>query len=247
MMPPDGDDTCRNEVSGTQPVSFPDRTGAVPAGMTPGRVNHPACRLGYVEVELPTSRGAAAGRYYGSEWPDAAVIFVGGAGGGWDTPARDLYPRLCVELAAEGIGALRVRFRDSRDLGECVFDVLAGAEYLSTLGAARLGFVGHSAGGAAVIQAAARTPAARAVATLATQSNGAQAAADLPRGCALLLAHGGADEVLTPYNSRFAHGLARKPKRLVVYPGAGHGLDEVAEEVHILVGDWLRRWLAATR
>jgi hypothetical protein len=52
---------------------------------------------------------------------------------------------------------------------------------------------------------------------------------------------------LTPFNSRFAHDLARKPKRLVVYPGAGHSLDEVADELHALVGDWLRTWLKATR
>jgi dienelactone hydrolase len=215
--------------------------------MTPGRVNDPDSSSGYVEVELPTSRGDVAGRYYGPERPDAGVVFVGGAGGGWDTPAGGFYPKLCAELAADGFGALRVEFRAPRDLGECVVDVLAGAEYLSTLGVSRLGLVGHSAGGAAVIQAGARTPAARAVVTLATQSNGAQAAAELPPGCALLLAHGGDDEVLTPYNSRFAHRLAHKPKRLVLYRGAGHGLDEVAGEVHLLVGDWLRRWLAATR
>jgi pimeloyl-ACP methyl ester carboxylesterase len=137
--------------------------------MTPGRVNDPDSSSGYVEVELPTSRGDVAGRYYGPERPDAGVVFVGGAGGGWDTPAGGFY------------------------------------------------------------------------------SNGAQAAAELPPGCALLLAHGSDDEVLTPYNSRFAHRLAHKPKRLVLYRGAGHGLDEVAGEVHLLVSDWLRRWLAATR
>jgi len=215
--------------------------------MTPGRVNDPTSSPCHVELELSMSRGDVGGRYYGPERPGAAVVFVGGAGGGWDTPARDLYPRLYADLATEGLGALRVRFREPRDLEESAFDVLAGAEYLSGLGVARLGFVGHSAGGAAVIQAAARTPTARAVVTLATQSNGAQAAADLPPGCALLLAHGSDDEILTPFNSRFAHGLAHKPKRLIVYPGAGHGLDEVADELQVLIGDWLRTWLAATR
>src|SRR5437763_9621695 len=215
--------------------------------MTPGRVNHPASSLGYVEMELPTSRGDATCRYYGPERPEAAVVFVGGAGGGWDTPARGLYVRLCAELAAEGLSALRVRFRDPRDLGECVVDVLAGVAYLATRGISRLGLVGHSAGGAAVIQAAARTPTARAVVTLATQSNGAQAAAELPAGCALLLAHGSADDILTPSNSRFTHDLAHEPKRLVVYQGAGHGLDEAADDLHALVSGWLRTWLSATR
>lgn len=40
----------------------------------------------------------------------------------------------------------------------------------------------------------------------------------------------------------FKHELQAKsqePKRLMLYPGADHGLDEVAQEVHQVVRDWV--------
>ena len=33
--------------------------------------------------------------------------------------------------------------------------------------------------------------------------------------------------------------LAHEPKRLILYPGADHVLDEAAEEVHVAVRDWI--------
>ena len=58
-------------------------------------------------------------RYYKAEVTDskAAVIYVGGVGGGWDSPAKELYPRLSQKLAKyDGINSLRIRFRYSTDL-----------------------------------------------------------------------------------------------------------------------------------
>ena len=72
-------------------------------------------------------------RYYKAEVTDskAAVIYVGGVGGGWDSPAKELYPRLSQKLAKDdGINSLRIRFRYSTDLEESILDVLAGIEFL---------------------------------------------------------------------------------------------------------------------
>jgi hypothetical protein len=44
-------------------------------------------------------------------------------GGGWDTPAKELCPRLAVRLQEDGIGSLRVRFRNPTDSEEAVHDV----------------------------------------------------------------------------------------------------------------------------
>jgi pimeloyl-ACP methyl ester carboxylesterase len=103
-----------------------------------------------------------------------------------------------------------------------------------------MGFVGHSFGGAVVIRAAAAAERVRAVVTLATQSYGAGLAAELGPRCALLLIHGTRDTVLPSDASRLVFDLAEEPKRLVILPGAGHGLDEAAPEVERLVRDWLQ-------
>jgi dienelactone hydrolase len=178
-------------------------------------------------------------RLYGVPGATRAALYVGGIGGDWDTPARGLYPRLGLELRAERIASLRVRFRHPTDLEEAVLDVLAGLAYLESTGVRAAALVGHSFGGAVVLLAAARSPLARAVVTLATQSYGTDAAEELPPGCALLLLHGEDDTVLPPSCSRSVYRIAREPKRLIVYPGADHGLDEVADEVHAAVRGWI--------
>jgi pimeloyl-ACP methyl ester carboxylesterase len=202
------------------------------------------CPDGYRPVTIVTDRGEVAGRHYAAP-SSAAVILVGGAGGGWDTPARGLYPTLCQEFAAEGISSLRLRFREPSDLGESVLDVLAGITFFADSGDDAIGLIGHSFGGAVAIQAAAAMPLVRAVAALAIQRRGADPAADLAPRCALLLAHGLGDEVLSPDCSRAVFRIAGEPKRLELFPGAKHGLDEVAGEVRALVREWMIRHLSA--
>ena len=65
----------------------------------------------------------------------------------------------------------------------------------------------------------------------------------LPRDCAVLLLHGKADAVLPPQSSEFVFQMAHEPRRLVLYDGAGHGLDEAAGEVEAVLRAWLRERL----
>ncbi len=188
---------------------------------------------------MPSARGPVACRWYAAPGSRAAVIWVGGVGGGWDTPAKQLYPRLAERLQADGIASLRIRFRNPTDLEEAVHDVSTGLTFLEKDGAERLGFVGHSFGGAVVIEAATTTPLARAVVTLATQSYGADRVNELNRHCALLLIHGMRDSVLASASSQYVHQLAHEPKRLQIYGAASHGLDEAAEDIERLVHEWL--------
>jgi len=98
--------------------------------MTITGVHEGETRDGYREVTLSTTRGDVECRYYPAGDAQKAVVFVGGIGGDFDTPARGLYPLLCGELAREGIAALRVRFRHPTVLEEATLDVLAGLTFL---------------------------------------------------------------------------------------------------------------------
>jgi hypothetical protein len=82
---------------------------------------------GYIPIKLLTSRkDGVECRYYYAEGAKKAVILVGGIGGGWDTPARGLYPQLCQKLVNnETIRSLRVQYRYPRDLDESITDVIA--------------------------------------------------------------------------------------------------------------------------
>ncbi len=199
---------------------------------------------GYQPVRLKTSRGNVDCRYYPVAGTQRGVIWVGGVGGGWDTPAQGLYPRLCQEFICqefmdEAIASLRVRFRHPTQMEESILDVLAGINYLQSEGVKLIALTGHSFGGAVVIQAAAISQAVRTVVTLATQSYGADAVSQLASPCSILLLHGTADQVLTPACSKYVYELAHEPKRLILYQGADHGLDQVATEVHQVAHDWI--------
>lgn len=193
----------------------------------------------YHEVKLITSRGSIHCRYYPVKDAQKAAIWVGGVGGDWDTPACGLYPLLCQELMREGIASLRVRYRYPTKLEESILDVLAGLTYLQDEGIKDFALTGHSFGGAVVIQAAAQSPDVRTVVTLATQTYGTNPATELATRCSLLLLHGMADRVLSPYCSQRVYQLALEPKHLILYPNADHGLNEVADEVYQVVRHWI--------
>ncbi len=195
---------------------------------------------GFETVVLDTTRGPVEMRYYPVDHAHRAAIFVGGVGGGFDTPVRGwLYPRLSQRLRGEGVAALRVRYRKPGELLECVLDVLAGAQFLQSEGAERIAVCGHSFGGAVVIQAAAASDLIRTCIALSTQTMGVDPAPDLAPRCSLLLGHGTADEVLPHRCSEYVHRIAGEPKRLVLKEGARHGLDEWADELPDLLDQWI--------
>jgi hypothetical protein len=188
-------------------------------------------RRGLVDVLLYEAAGAKAG-----------VLLVGGVGGGFDTPALGLYPRLGEELLRHGLSTLRLKYRHSTDLAESVHDVLAGVDFLVERGLGRVALVGHSLGGAVTIDAGARSPWVVTVVGLAPQSYGTGAVSKLPPR-SLLLIHGMSDTVLPPSCSLSIHERALGKKELELIPGAGHMLDEAAERIFIRVRDWLLREL----
>jgi hypothetical protein len=200
---------------------------------------------GYREVVAHTTRGELDLRHYVARGGQAGVVWLGGVGGGWDTPARDLYPRLCRALAEREISSVRVKFRHSTSLPEAVLDALTALHLLEKAGVERLAIVGHSFGGAVAIQAAVHQPRVRTLVTLATQSFGASAASALGPERSLLLVHGTNDTILPAFCSEMVHRIATAERRLVLLDGAGHSLDEAADEVAEIVDAHLLAALGA--
>jgi hypothetical protein len=181
---------------------------------------------------------------YEASGAKAGALLAGGVGGGFDTPALGLYPRLGEELLRHGLSTLRVKYRNPVDLTEAVHDVLAGVDFLVARGLERVALVGHSFGGAVMIDAGAQSPWVSTVVGLAPQSYGTEAVSELPPR-SLLLIHGTSDVVLPASCSLSIHERARGKKELELIPDAGHVLDEDAERVFRRVRDWLLRELRA--
>lgn len=163
--------------------------------------------------------------------------------GGWGTPAIRLYLRLCGSLARIGIDGLRVRYLlHPADLLESVFDTLAGVAFLKEEHRTKaIRLVGHTFGGAVVIQAAVEaSDIVSTIVTLATQSYGAAyEVSKLKQWTSALMIHGTDDKVLAVYCSEQVYQKAHEPKQIVLCEGAGHRLGEVSEEVYELVYGWL--------
>ncbi len=197
----------------------------------------------YRPLTIQTDRGSVHSRYYDADGSDRGLVMVGGVGGGFDSPARNLYPRLCEDLQQLGIRCLRIRYRHPAYLGEAVLDTVLGIRFLKRQGVRSLGLIGHSLGGAVVIQAAAADPAVRTIVTLSTQCFGAEPLAAMPADVSVLLIHGSADRVLPPSCSEAARQLARGRASLVIYEGAGHVLREAAPRVYADVRSWILQHL----
>jgi hypothetical protein len=196
-------------------------------------------------VSVPTERGLVRCLFHRGRPGAGAVVMVGGTDGGFDGPAERIYPSLAQELSSEGTGSLRLGFRIARAPGpieEGVYDVLAGVDFLRREGAGGIALIGHSYGGAVVIEAATRSPAVSAVVALSTQTAGAQNAALVaPRP--LLLVHGADDRRLPPQCSRLVHAWAHEPKELVILEGAKHSMRQRRDDLLRLLVTWLRHHL----
>ena len=63
----------------------------------------------------------------------------------------------------------------------------------------------------------------------------------------LLLIHGSTDDILDKAASEDIFSRASEPKKIVIIEGAGHGLSESAEEVFVLLKDFIQKHAADDR
>lgn len=189
-------------------------------------------------LRLITDAGTIEARYHPAATDDAAVLWVFGAGGGLGGPAGGVYARLGARLAPRGVASLELDYRRPASLPDCVADVMVGLDWLQMQGRSRIVLVGHSFGGAVVINAAARYGAAAGVVAMSSQTAGTARVAELSPTPVLFI-HGKADEILPDRCSYDLYARAGHPKQLIVYPRCRHGLDECRDA---LDRD-LRRWI----
>lgn len=198
---------------------------------------------GVEALAMQTNVGLITARLHPAAPGAAAVVWVGGAGGGLDGPAWGMYPRLAGQLALQGVASLRLHYRKPNHLEDCVADTLLGVQYLvQQCGYRAVALVGHSFGGAVVVSAGALSNNVVAVVAMSSQTYGTDLAPQVsPRP--LLVLHGTNDEILPDICSRDIYARAQEPKELQLYPGCRHGLDECREQVDADVVQWLLRVL----
>jgi fermentation-respiration switch protein FrsA (DUF1100 family) len=188
-------------------------------------------------LELVTSNGILTCRHHPSDG-DRAILWVFGAGGGLGGPAGGLYTRLGHELRLSGIASLELAYRKPGRLQECVLDVLTGIGCLGSFDKKAVVLVGHSFGGAVVINAGILSDAVIAVAALSSQMAGAGQVARLsPKP--VLFVHGEDDEILPAACSRELYARADEPKSIILYSGCGHGLDQCRDALDRDLTAWL--------
>ncbi|MBE0609987.1 MAG: dienelactone hydrolase family protein [Dehalococcoidia bacterium] len=197
-----------------------------------------------LRVRLETTRGNIDAVLHPVEGGSGAVICVGGAMGGVDGPADNLYARLPGLLAPHAVTVLRMEYRHPNDFEECVLDVLAGCSFLRGIGASELALIGHSFGGAVVIKAGELHESVTGVVSMSPQLHGTREVENL--GKPLLLVHGMADTILDHEASEDIYRRALEPKRIVLFAEAGHSLIQAKDAIDALLSDWIPARLALT-
>lgn len=199
---------------------------------------------GWLEIDLDTTRGLITLLMAAYEGGTGVAIFLAGAGGGDRGPANEIFVRLGNDLAANGVSAIRVKYREPGEFEECVADAMAALSFLKAVGAERVVLVGYSFGGAVAVQAGELSPLTTAVCSMSTQRYGTFGVEDL--GKPLLLLHGSRDDVLDKAASEDVYERAREPKEIIILQGAGHGLQESEEDVFKLVKRFVTEHVAVS-
>jgi pimeloyl-ACP methyl ester carboxylesterase len=192
-------------------------------------------------LEIYTLRGLLTLLWHGPRDADRVVLMGGGAMGGLLGPADGLFHDLGEQLASDGIGAVRLSYREPNNLPRCVHDMMAVADLAGRKGAETFITMGHSFGGAVAVGAAAALLRHTAgVVLLATQSAGCERVAELAEhDIPLLLFHGDVDEILPPFSSEMVLALASGHGELVLLPGNGHLLSEAGALLRERLGRWI--------
>jgi alpha/beta superfamily hydrolase len=195
-----------------------------------------AVELGDVSA-IVGNDGAAAAWWHDVAGAGQAVIAMGGVGNDATGPS-DIYPALAGRLRAVGVATLRIEYRHPGHLAACVADVHAAIGFLGARDIRRVLLIGWSFGGAVAIAAGATSDAVVGVATIASQTFGADAVARLsPRS--LLLVHGTADQILPPVLSQRLYAAAGDPRQLVLYDGDDHSIGRHRLDLIELLAGWV--------
>ena len=191
-----------------------------------------------------TNQGDLKGILHRAEGSHQGVVWVCGASGGFGGPGPGTYSKLCEEFRKQGITSLRLDYRLPNDLKECVADLLAGISFFKAMDHDPVVVVGHSFGGAVVIAAGVASDHVKGVVSLSPQTYGTKMVRSLSPA-SLLVVHGKADTRL-PYSCAVQiYRMAKEPRKLVLYDGAEHRLEECRDELEELLSEWIPATLGA--
>jgi len=191
-----------------------------------------------------TTRGDLKGIMHQVEGSEQGVIWVYGARGGFGGPGPGTYARLAESFMERKITSLRLDYRQPNSMEESVLDLLAGIAFMKALGHQPVVIVGHSFGGAVVIAAGVAASHVKGVVALSSQTYGANMAG-LLSPIPLLVVHGKADTRLPVRCGEQIYEWAKEPKKLVLFEGAEHRLEECRDEMETLLSDWIPETLAS--
>ncbi len=190
-----------------------------------------------IRFDIPNRGGKIRCEFYQAN-SSAAVIYMGGVGGGTHGPSYVYHP-LAEDLQKQNISGLLVDCRFDSDLNECISDILACIEYLDqTYHMNNIGLIGWSFGGAVVISAAERDRRVKTVVTVASQSYGTGDVSKIAPA-SILLIHGMADKTLPYQCSVDIEDRAKEPKKLILYPNGDHGISQHRQEMYDAIRSWL--------
>lgn len=224
-------------LMGIAPASYSRDADPLPGSSPEPQASSVTMREGTDEriVDLATPNGVIAVKTNHVRCAPIAVLAVGGVGGGFDSPANNLYERLSGKLQKRSIRFLDVSFTKPGDFTQSVYELRAAIRYARSQGARRFILIGHSFGGGVVISAALREPEVASVFALSSQTYGGGRVAELAP-CRLHLIHGFFDYVVPRCASERLYRAAAQPKDLHLVP-ASHLLNESADQVFNLVLD----------
>lgn len=195
-------------------------------------------------VCIETNRGTVECKYYKAEEADRGIVLVGGAGGDFQTPADNLYPRLGNYFEEKSVSSLNVKFRKTRNLAESITDVLVGIEFLKSENIKTFGLIGYSFGGAVSVQAAFNETDVKTIILISTQTSGLNPISFLPKETSVFIIHAEEDEVIPPELAVQVYEQAHEPKRIEIFDTkASHNLNETADEIYVEVKDWITKYL----
>ncbi|MCE5199466.1 MAG: dienelactone hydrolase family protein [Armatimonadota bacterium] len=192
-----------------------------------------------------TTRGEFDAVLHGSSRTGKGIIMLGGDRAGVDSPS-DVYLNLASRLMEEGITSLRLSFRDSEDCVQCGIDTLAALQYLDDESVGDVLLLGWSFGGAVALAAGSLARNVRGVAVISTLDDVDCCYKRLgPKP--VLIVHGEIDDISPVEWPKRIYDRLTGPRRLIIYPGAGHDLREVREQLVSDIRDWVTGILANPR
>lgn len=200
----------------------------------------------YSPMVLDTTEGQIEARFYQPEqsrMPAMAILWLGDATGGFDSPAGGAFDRLAEHFQALGVASLRLQYRQPLDPGSSGLDALVGAFLLVNQGFERIAVVGHGLGALGAVQAGLAFPAVAGVVAIAPHKAALEGVERLsPKP--LLLMHGTADIQVRTEVSRDILAKANEPKRIYYYQGADHQLSQAVEPATTDLSEWLSETFA---